>query len=46
MSKTEFHKDILEIKDMEGLLKKITTKMREDVMNRHKSFGGESGLSG
>lgn len=46
MSKTEFHKDILKIKDMEGLVEKITSKMREDVMQRHKRFGAVIGLSG
>jgi NAD+ synthase len=46
MSKTEFHRDILKIKDMEGLVNKITTKLREDVMGRHKRFGAVVGLSG
>ena len=46
MSKTEFHKDILRIKDMAGLIDKIAAKMREDVMGRHKRFGGVIGLSG
>ena len=46
MSKTEFHKDILKIKDIEDLIAKITAKMREDVMGRHKRFGGVIGLSG
>ena len=46
MSKTEFHRDILKIKDMEGLVDKITAKMREDVMGRHKRFGAVIGLSG
>jgi NAD+ synthase len=46
MSKTEFHRDILKVKDMEGLVDKITAKMREDVMGRHKRFGGVIGLSG
>ena len=45
MSKTEFHKDILKIKDMEGLVNKITAKLREDVMGRHKRFGAVVGLS-
>ncbi len=46
MSKTEFHKDILKIKDMEGLVDKITSKLREDVMGRHNRFGAVIGLSG
>ena len=46
MSKTEFHKDILKIKDMEGLVDKISAKLREDVMGRHKRFGAVIGLSG
>jgi len=31
---------------MEGLVQKITTKLREDVMGRHKRFGAVVGLSG
>jgi NAD+ synthase len=46
MSKTEFHKDILKIKDMDGLVEKITAKMRDDVFGRHKRFGAVIGLSG
>jgi len=46
MSTPEFHRDILIIKDMEGLVEKITRKLREDVMVRHKRFGAVIGLSG
>jgi len=46
MNKIEFHKDILKIKDMEGLVNKISAKLREDVMGRHKRFGAVIGLSG
>ena len=46
MSKSEFHKDILKIKDMEGLVEQITHKLREDVMGRHNRFGAVIGLSG
>ena len=46
MSKTEFHRDILKIKDMEGLVNQITAKMRDDVNTRHKRYGAVIGLSG
>jgi NAD+ synthase len=46
MTKLKFHRDILKIKDMEGLVGQITAKLREDVMGRHKRFGAVIGLSG
>lgn len=46
MSKTEFHRDILKIKDIEGLVDKITAKLHEDVTTRHKRYGAVIGLSG
>ena len=46
MSKPEFSRDILKIKDMEALVDKITSKIRDDVQVRHQRFGGVIGLSG
>lgn len=46
MTDLKFHRDILKIKDMEGLVGQITSKLREDVMGRHKRFGAVIGLSG
>lgn len=46
MSKPKFSRDILKIQDMEGLIGKITTRIREDVTIRHNRYGGVIGLSG
>jgi NAD+ synthase len=46
MSKPEFSRDILKVKDMEALVDNITTKIRHDVQVRHQRFGGVIGLSG
>jgi NAD+ synthase len=46
MSKPKFSKDILKIQDIETLVNQICKKIREDVMNRHKRYGGVVGISG
>lgn len=46
MSKPEFSRDILKIQDMETLVDKLTTKIREDITARHKRYGAVIGLSG
>ncbi|MDF1576416.1 MAG: NAD(+) synthase [Bacteroidales bacterium] len=46
MSKAKFSRDILKIQDMETLIAKLTTRIREDISTRHKRFGAVIGLSG
>lgn len=46
MSRIAFHKDILKIKDIEGLVDQIIKKIRDDVSGRLNRFGGVIGLSG
>ena len=46
MSKPEFSRDILKIKDIDGLIDKITKKIREDITVRHNRYGAVIGLSG
>ncbi len=46
MSKPEFNRDILKIQDMESLVDKLCTRIREDITSRHKRYGAVIGLSG
>ena len=46
MSKPEFNRDILKVQDMETLVDKLCTKIREDVTIRHNRYGAVIGLSG
>lgn len=46
MGKIKFHKDILQISDVEGLVEKITDKLKDDVKQKLHRFGGVIGLSG
>ncbi len=41
-----FHRDILKIKDVEGLVGRITSRLKEDVLLRLQRRGGVIGLSG
>jgi len=46
MERKTFHKDILRIRDVERLVKVITEKLKDDVMQNLRRFGGVVGLSG
>jgi len=46
MSKAKFSRDILKIEDMETLIEKLTTRIREDIGTRHNRYGAVIGLSG
>jgi len=46
MKGVRFHKDILRIRDLDGLVQKITGKLKEDVTGKLHRFGGVIGLSG
>jgi len=46
MSKPEFSRDILKIQDMETLIDKLCTRIREDITTRHNRYGAVIGLSG
>jgi NAD+ synthase len=46
MSKTPFHRDILRIDDVEGLVGRITAKMKEDIYGGIRRMGGVVGISG
>ena len=46
MSKPKFSRDILKIQDMETLIDKLTTRIREDITTRHNRYGAVIGLSG
>ena len=46
MQNSEFQKDILRIRDVEKLVKRITEKLRDDVNVRLRRFGGVVGISG
>lgn len=46
MEHKTFHKDILRIRDVGRLVNKITEKLKNDVMQKLRRFGGVIGLSG
>jgi len=46
MSKPKFSRDILKVHDMETLVDKLCTRIREDITTRHNRYGAVIGLSG